>query len=151
MHEYCSGQSHRDYSTNKNLLGRRHRKKIEGTSNRVKKHRECPSVSSCPRPFVHPSLRPPEMRFEDDLFFRDSSFLSQNLPCQRLELSSTLSSSLFFVADGINSVGDYNSSQGGCRLSVCLCVCLSVSTMNYLLKFYSNCFEILSADFLWPN
>ena len=30
-----------------------------------------------------------------------------------------------FVADGINSVGDYNSPPGGCRLSVCLCVCLS--------------------------
>ena len=28
-----------------------------------------------------------------------------------------------FVADGINSVGDYNSPPGGCRLSVCLCVC----------------------------
>ena len=29
------------------------------------------------------------------------------------------------VADGINSVGDYNSPPGGCRLSVCLSVCLS--------------------------
>ena len=32
----------------------------------------------------------------------------------------------FFVADGINSVGDYNSSPGGCRLSVCVSVCLCV-------------------------
>ena len=31
-----------------------------------------------------------------------------------------------FVADGINSVGDYNSPPGGCRLCVCLCVCVSV-------------------------
>ena len=32
-----------------------------------------------------------------------------------------------FVADGINSVGDYNSPPGGCRLyvSVCLYVCVS--------------------------
>ena len=29
-----------------------------------------------------------------------------------------------FVADGINSVGDYNSSPGGCRLCVCLFVCV---------------------------
>ena len=29
----------------------------------------------------------------------------------------------FFVADGINSVGDYNSPPGGCRLSVCVSVC----------------------------
>ena len=29
-----------------------------------------------------------------------------------------------FVADGINSVGDYNSPPGGCRLSVCLFVCV---------------------------
>ena len=28
---------------------------------------------------------------------------------------------LIFVADKINSVGDYNSSPGGCRLSVCMC------------------------------
>ena len=27
-----------------------------------------------------------------------------------------------FVADGINSVGDYNSPPGGCRLYVCMCV-----------------------------
>ena len=31
----------------------------------------------------------------------------------------------FFVADGINSVGDYNSPPGGCRLSVCVCLCVS--------------------------
>ena len=35
---------------------------------------------------------------------------------RRIELSN------IFVADGINSVGDYNSFPGGCRLSVCLCV-----------------------------
>ena len=29
---------------------------------------------------------------------------------------------LFFVADGINSVGDYNSPPGGCRVFVCLFV-----------------------------
>ena len=34
-----------------------------------------------------------------------------------------LFSKLFFVADGINSVGDYNSSPGGCCLSVSVCVC----------------------------
>ena len=28
----------------------------------------------------------------------------------------------FFVADGINSVGDYNSPPGGCRLYVCVCL-----------------------------
>ena len=37
---------------------------------------------------------------------------------------------MIFVANGINSVGDYNSSPGGCRrrrrLSVCLTVCVSV-------------------------
>ena len=27
---------------------------------------------------------------------------------------------LFFVADGINSVGDYNSPPGGCRVCLCL-------------------------------
>ena len=30
-----------------------------------------------------------------------------------------------FVADGINSVGDYNSPPGGCRVFVCLCLCVS--------------------------
>ncbi len=35
-----------------------------------------------------------------------------------------------------------------CSLFVCLL--LSVSTMKYLLKFYSDSFEILSAYFLWP-
>ena len=29
-----------------------------------------------------------------------------------------------FVADGINSVGDYNSPPGGCRRRVCLFVCV---------------------------
>ena len=32
---------------------------------------------------------------------------------------------VFFVPDGINSVGDYNSPPGGCRLSVCVCVSVS--------------------------
>ena len=36
-----------------------------------------------------------------------------------------------------------------CSLSVC-CLCV-VSTMKYLLKFHSDCFEILSADLLWPS
>ena len=30
-----------------------------------------------------------------------------------------------FVADGINSVGDYNLPPGGCRLYVCMYVCVS--------------------------
>ena len=35
-----------------------------------------------------------------------------------------------------------------CSLFVCSFV---VSTMKYLLKFYSDWFEILSADFFWPS
>ena len=36
-------------------------------------------------------------------------------------------------------------------LSVCYVLCVVVATMKYLLKFHSDCFEILSADFLWPS
>ena len=43
---------------------------------------------------------------------------------KKSEPQRVLSNVLIFVADGINSVGDYNSSPGGCRLSVCLCVCV---------------------------
>ena len=35
-------------------------------------------------------------------------------------------------------------------LSVVVCSFV-VATMKYLLKFHSDCFEILSADFLWPS
>ena len=37
-----------------------------------------------------------------------------------------------FVADGINSVGDYNSSPGGCRLSECVSVCVCVPTFFHV-------------------
>ena len=42
----------------------------------------------------------------------------------------TLKYLLLFVADGINSVGDYNSSPGGCPL--CVCVCVSVPTFFHV-------------------
>ena len=44
--------------------------------------------------------------------------------------------------------GQSNRPSGACTSVSCL---LSVSTMKYLLKFHSDCFEILSADFLWPS
>ena len=35
--------------------------------------------------------------------------------------------------------------------SLSVVVCSFVATMKYLLKFHSDCFETLSADFLWPS
>ena len=32
-----------------------------------------------------------------------------------------------------------------------VCLLFVVATMKYLLKFHSDCFETLSADFLWPS
>ena len=50
----------------------------------------------------------------------------------------------FFVADGINSVGDYNSSPGGCRLCVCLSVCVSPLFFTFRNGITSKRFELLS-------
>ena len=52
----------------------------------------------------------------------------------------------FFVPGGF-SARDYGIAVVR-SLSV---VVVGVSTMKYLLKFHSDCFEILSADFLWPS
>ena len=52
----------------------------------------------------------------------------------------------FFVADGINSVGDYNFSPSGCRLCVCVCVsvCLSPLFFTFHDGITSKRFELLS-------
>ena len=52
----------------------------------------------------------------------------------------------FFFVPGGFSARDY-----GIAVVRSLSVVVVVATMKYLLKFHSDCFETLSADFLWPS